>query len=540
MNLIELDAQADALLGLRGYTRDSVPAQGELVVLRGTANISTGGTAIDVTDSVHPDNRAMLERAARLVGLDVAGIDFITPDIARSYREAGGAICEVNSSPGLRPHQIAAQAPGAPPRDVIGPIIELMFPGGGNGRIPIAAITGTNGKTTTSRMLAHILRHAGGELGVRVVGLATTHGVTINDETVAQGDFAGAPGARILLGDPAVEAAVLETARGGILENGVGFDWCDVGAVLNVAADHLGLRGVASLDDLAAAKSCVATAARRLVVLNADDPRCLAMAAPKPPEQVCLFTLEPLDGRLRDAIGRGSLVIGLAERDGRETIHAYRRDGSEDLIATAAMPATLGGAARHNVQNAMAAAGLALGLGLSPGGIAAALAAFRGDHTDNPGRLNLIEGFPFTILHDAAHNPHGMRMACAALRALPASGRRICVITGVGYRHGEHIEAIAEIIAGEFDVFLCSRLEQIRRPNLVKRDFPLEEVPARLAAALATQGVDPDRVQTIDLDKDAVDRGLQMARAGDLLVLFTGLVAWTRERVLQFGATAPG
>jgi cyanophycin synthetase len=538
MNRIDLDAQADSVLRRQGHDRASIPAAGEVVFLRQTANISTGGTAIDVTEVIHPENRAMLERAARISGLDIVGIDFITPDIARSYRDVGGAICEINSSPGLRPHQVAAQVPGAPPRDVVGPIVDHLFPGGGNGRIPVAAITGTNGKTTTSRMLAHILDHAGPDIGVGVVGLVTTSGVTIDGRLVAKGDFAGGTGARILLRDPAIDAAVLETARGGIIKSGLAFDWCDVGAVLNVGDDHLGLHGVESVEDMARVKGRVAEAARSLAVLNADDPLCAGMAALKPPGQVCLFTLGALDETLRAHVDRGGPAICLETRDDGETICLHRPEGGQALVAVAALPATLDGTARHNVQNAMAAAGLAIGLGLQPARIAEALRGFRGDHADNPGRLNFFEGYPFKVVHDSAHNPDGIKVVCEVLRRIPVAGRRICVLSGVGFRHGDHIGEVADIIAGQFDFFICSRREKVLRITEVSRDFPLEEVPGRIAAALIERGVDPSKVVAIDLDTEAVDRGLAMAREGDLLALLTGMVEWTWDRMLVFGGGA--
>lgn len=534
MNRIVLDAQADEMLRRQGLSRDSAPAAGQTVYLRGTANISTGGTAVDVTDVVHPENRAMLERCARVMDLDIAGIDFISPDIARSYREVGGAICEVNSSPGLRPHQVAARVPGARPRDVVGPIIDLLFPGGSDGRVPTAAITGTNGKTTTARMLARILRQSGAEIGVGTVGLVTTHGVTIGDTLVTKGDFSGGSGARVVLGDPLVEAAVLETARGGIISGGLAFDWCNVSAVLNVSDDHLGLQGIDSLDEMAAVKRCVAQAARDLVVLNADDPRCLAMAALKPAGRTCLFTLDAQHPALTAQLAAGGRAVVAEPWDGAETLVLRHGSDAEPLIATTAIPATLGGAARHNLQNAMAAAALALGLGLSPRGVASGLAAFGGDPADNPGRLNLYAELPFKVIFDSAHNPAGIAVLCATLRALPVSGRRICVLSGVGYRHGHHIAEIARLLAGQFDFFICSRREKLPGYAEVVRDFPLEEVPQRIAAALRAEGVPADHLEVIDLDTAAVDRGLTLAREGDLLVLLTGLVEWTWDRILRF------
>ncbi|NIA67835.1 cyanophycin synthetase [Pelagibius litoralis] len=530
MNRIELDDETERMLGKRGYTADSIPDTGKLVELRGTANISTGGTSIDVTDKVHPENRSMLERAARVSGLDVVGIDFLTPDIGRSYREVGGAICEINSSPGLRPHQIAE----GPPRDVVGPIIDMLFPEKHNGRIPIAAITGTNGKTTTSRMLAHILRIAGAEIDVRSVGLVTTDGVHIDGDLVAQGDFAGGTGARVVLRDPAVEVAVLETSRGGIIKSGMAFDWCDVGAVLNVRADHLGYDGIETLDEMATLKSKVVEAARSLVVLNADDTRCLALAAKKQPQQVCLFTAGGLRDTLRQHIDKGGLAISLEEQSRGLALVLHKATSSDTVIPVAEIPATLGGAARHNVENAMAAVGLALGLGIRRENIAAALASFDSDHNCNPGRLNVFDGHPFKVVIDYAHNPDGLGAVCDTLRSLKTDGRRICVLAAFGHWHGEHIQEVADMVADKFDSFICSR--NVRRSDDLEplRGFPSQDIPKRLATALLGHRLDPANVTVVDSDKEATDRGLEIAEAGDLLTIFTGQPDWAWNRVVNY------
>ncbi|MDQ8154409.1 MAG: cyanophycin synthetase, partial [Gemmatimonadota bacterium] len=240
---LELDAQADAMLAKVGYTAESVPKAGEVVALRSTANLSTGGTATDVTDVIHPDNRDMAVRAIKAIGLDVGGVDFLTPNIAESYRRAGGAICEVNAAPGFRMHVAPSEGK---PRDVAGPVIDMLFPPGSPSRVPIAAITGTNGKTTTSRMLAHICKMAG-----QTPGLTTTDGVYIDGQRTVEGDMTGPTSARMVLMDPAIDVAVLETARGGLLRAGMGVRWVDVGAVLNVREDHLGQKGIDTLEQLA-------------------------------------------------------------------------------------------------------------------------------------------------------------------------------------------------------------------------------------------------------------------------------------------------
>ncbi|MEO3427574.1 Mur ligase family protein [Pelagibius sp. CAU 1746] len=533
MNRLELDREALRMLEKRGYSSDSVPPKGEVVTLRGTANISTGGTAIDVTDRIHPDNRLMLERAARVSGLDVAGVDFLTPDISRSYRVAGGAICEINYSPGLRPHLVAAQASGVA-RDVVGPIVDRLFPGRSNGRIPIAAVTGTNGKTTTTRMTAHILRRAGAEIGVGCIGAVTTDGVTIDGQMVAKGDVAGMSGAQVLLRDPSVEAAVLETSRGGIVKGGMAFDWCDVGAVLNIADDHVGADGIESLEDLARIKGRVIEAACRLAVLNADDPRCLALADLKAPAQVCLVSMKPLNQALRDHLARGGAAISLDGQAGDQLILLHSSEASEPVMKVKEIPATLGGAAKHNIQNAMAAIGLAHGLGLSREGIAKALTGFASDNACNPGRLNIYEGHPFKVVFDRAHNPDGVAALCEALGAMDVTGRRIAVLTGIGNRHARHIERVADIIAGKFDTFVCSRSSESTDIFEDVRGIPAAEITRRLHAALVARGVAPENAPMVEYYRDAVDRGLDLAEAGDLLVIMSWTPDWCWDRILAY------
>ncbi len=536
MNRIELDREAQRMLDKRGYTNDTIPPEGEVVYLRGTANISTGGTAIDVTDRIHPDNRVMLERAARISGLDVVGVDFLTRDISRSYRMIGGGICEVNFSPGLRPHFVAAQTSGVA-RDVVGPIIEWLFPGRSNGRIPLAAVTGTNGKTTTSRMTAHILRQAGSEIGVGTIGLVTTSGAEIDGQMVAKGDIAGATGAQVLLRDPSVDAAVLETSRGGIVKGGMAFDWCDVGAVLNVAHDHVGIDGIDSLDDMARIKGRVAEAARKLAVLNADDPRCLALARLKPAQQVCLISTQPAGALLRDHVAAGGLAISLDADADAPGILLHRPGTSDTVIKVVDIPATLGGAAKHNVQNAMAAIGLAYGLGISPAGIAAALASYDNTFDSNPGRFNIYKGHAFTTVLDMAHNPHGVLAVCDALQDMKTPGRRIGLLANFGNRHPEHIAEIAEMLAGQFDTFICSRNKGYSEAFKSIRGFPSEEIPKRIAAALEAQGVESSRIITIDDEAAAIDEALGLAGEGDLVVLFSGDSERCWQRVVGYPET---
>ena len=256
---IAIDHQALRLLEQMGYTQDSVPKDGERVFLRSTGNLSTGGTAIDKTDVIHPDNREMAVRAAKAVGLDVAGVDFLTKDITESHKEIGGAICEINAAPGFRMHVAPSEGE---PRDVAGKVMDMLFPPGSPTRIPIASITGTNGKTTTARMLAHVFKLSGHH-----TGLATTDGVYIDGHKTVEGDMTGPVAARMVLRDPSVDVAILETARGGLLRRGMGYRTCNVSACLNVQADHLGLRGVDTLEELAQVKRIVIEVAKDTAVL---------------------------------------------------------------------------------------------------------------------------------------------------------------------------------------------------------------------------------------------------------------------------------
>ncbi len=414
------DRAAQETLARQGLTADSVPAEGQRVFLRMTANLSSGGVAIDRTDEIHPDNAAIARRAALAVGLDVAGIDLLAPDISRSIRETGGGVVEVNAAPGLRMH--LAPSDGRP-RDVAEPIVGMMFPRGARARIPVLAVTGTNGKSTVGRMVAHILRHDG-----RTVGLTNTSGVYINDECLMAGDASGPRSARMLLRDPTVEAAVLECARGGILREGLAFDRCDVGAVLNVQPDHLGLKGIETLDDLAAVKSVVVEAVSRrgVSVLNADDPLTLRMAR-HAGGRVCWLSMRGGDaapGFLLKHISEGGLAVLYDPLSG--DIRLY--DGGVDrrVCNARAIPATLGGAALFNVQNALAATAMTYGAGVDPAAIASALSGFASSYEQNPGRMNIHDGHGFRVILDYAHNPDALRaLGCTVVALRPSAGRTI-------------------------------------------------------------------------------------------------------------------
>ena len=325
---IELD-----MLRNRSLTPDSVLPEGETVYLRKTANLSTGGSAIDVTDIVHPDNRRMAERAIKAVGLDVGGVDFLTTDITKSYRDTGGAICEINAGPGIRMHIAPSDGQA---RDVGGAVMDMLFPAGEPSRIPIAALTGTNGKTTTARMLSHILKMAG-----HVVGQTSTDAVMIDGNVSVKGDMTGPVSAGMVLRDPDVDMAVLETARGGIVRAGLGYRYCDVGAVLNVSADHLGLGGVDTLDDLARVKRLVVEVARDTAVLNADNIYTLKMAAHTQAQNIFYVTRNPQNPIVREHIKMGKRALVLEHGANGEQIMLYDKESQTPLMWTHLIPATL-------------------------------------------------------------------------------------------------------------------------------------------------------------------------------------------------------
>ncbi|MGH8033866.1 MAG: cyanophycin synthetase, partial [Lysobacterales bacterium] len=354
---LELDYQAETLMNKGGVSATTVLPPGEVFYLRSTANLSTGGTSIDVTDTVHPDNRQMAERAVRALGLDVGGVDFLIPDITESYKDIGGAIVEINAAPGFRMHVAPSEGK---PRDVAGKVMDMLFPPGTPTRIPVASITGTNGKTTTTRMLAHILKTAG-----HIVGMTSTDGVYIDGRLTVKGDMTGPSSAHIVLRDPSVDIAVMETARGGLLRSGLGYRRCDVAACLNVAADHLGLQGIDTLEQLAEVKRIVIEVARNTAVLNADDVLCLRMADYTEAEHVCYVTLNPLHALVKEHIRAGGRAVVLEQGMNGDMITLYDNGTHFQLLWTHLIPATMDGKAMHNVQNAMFAAALAYSLGKS-------------------------------------------------------------------------------------------------------------------------------------------------------------------------------
>jgi len=500
-----------------------VPDLGQVVYLRSTANLSTGGTATDVTDVIHPDNREMAERAVRAVGLDVGGVDFLSTDITESYRKIGGGICEVNAAPGFRMH--VAPSEGTP-RDAAGPVIDMLFPPGAPSRVPIAAITGTNGKTTTARMLAHITKMAG-----YTPGLTTTDGVYIDGQRTVSGDMTGPVSARMVLADPQIDIAVLETARGGLIRAGMGVNEVNVGAVLNVQSDHLGLKGIDTLEQLAEVKRVVIEVATDCAVLNADDPLVLRMSGYTDAKNICYVTMNPEHTLVREHIRAGGRACALEGGVNGQMITLYDRGGHIPLVWTHLIPATLEGRALHNVQNAMFAAAMAFSLGIKLDAIRQGLRTFDSTFFQAPGRMNVFNEHPFKVLFDYGHNAHAVNVMADLAQRLDTAGRRIVVLAGPGDRRDEDLVAIANAVAGRFDHYICRRDDALR-------DRATDEVPRIQAEALRAAGVPESAISIIPDEQDAIDAALRMGRPGDLLLIFADALTRSWKQITKF-STSP-
>ena len=520
---LEFDHQAERLLAKLGYDHDTVPAKDEVVYLRSTANLSTGGTAIDVTDVIHPDNREMAIRSINAIDLDIGGVDFLTKDITESYREAGGGICEVNAGPGFRMH--VAPSEGTP-RDVAGPVIDMLFPPDSPSKIPIAAVTGTNGKTTTSRMLAHVLKMSG-----LTVGLTSTDGVYIDGKLSVPGDMTGPVSAQMILRDPSVDAAVMETARGGMVRSGLGFHECNVAGCINVASDHLGMRGIDTLEQLADVKRVPIEIATDAAVLNADDPLCLQMADYTDAEKVVYVTMNPAHPLVKRHIQAGGQAFVLEQGMNGHLIAIYDNETHTPLLWTHLIPATIEGRALHNVQNAMFAAALAYNMDIGIEDIRQGLRTFDSTFFQAPGRMNIYDEHPFRVILDYAHNPAAVKAMCGLVDRFDVDGKRIVVLAGPGDRRDDDIREIAAIAAGHFDHFIC-RCDDNRRGR------GHDEVAVMLKNKLLEMGVSADRIEAVPDEQEATTRALEMAQTGDLVLVLGDNTKRTWKQIIYFNSGA--
>ncbi len=520
---ITIDEQTMEVLERAGIGLDDVPETGQFVQLKLTGNMSTGGTSIDRTDDIHPDNVEIARMAAMVVGLDIAGIDFIAEDISQSVRQTTGAIVEVNAGPGFRMHTHPTEGH---PRHVGRAVVDMLFPRGSESRVPIVAVTGTNGKTTTTRMIAHIMKTAG-----KKVGLTTTDGIYIDGQQIMAGDMSGPSSARMVLKNPTIDYAVLETARGGILRSGLGFDRCNIAVVTNVTSDHLGLKGVDTMAELARVKAVVPQSVLRdgASVLNADNEWTVDMTRTARGE-IIFFAMNEDNPVLKDHFReRGRAVVLRETRQGDMiTIVEHRRETS--LLLASQIPATFEGRARVNIANAMAAASAALADDVSLDYIRQALRTFTSSFYQTPGRFNMVDLGGKRVIVDYCHNLAGLEAMADFVQRMGAEST-VAVISMPGDRSDEDIRGFGELAAKTFG-------QLVIREDDNTRGRKSGEIADMLATTAVDSGLDADRI-FIELDEmEAVQKALQISDKSDLVILLVDKPAKVWEMLTSSGASA--
>ncbi|KGN38730.1 cyanophycin synthetase [Knoellia subterranea] len=518
---IKVDAAAEQLVHDQGFAMDEVPPQGTMVKLALTGNMSTGGISVDRTFDAHPDNVEIAEEAARMVGLDVAGIDFICPDIASPVRETGGAICEVNAAPGFRMH---THPTIGEPQFIAKPVVDLLFPPGAPSRVPIVAVTGTNGKTTTSRMIAHIMKGVG-----RKVGMTSTDGIVVDERLVFKADASGPKSARMVLQNPRVDFAVMEVARGGILREGLGYDRNDVAVVTNVAPDHLGLRGIETVEQLADVKAVVVEAVPRngFAVLNADDALVRKMRR-RCSGSIVWFTTSTPGTAVRDFVDehcrRGGRAVVLEPSDKGDMIVIRHGRRSMQLAWTHLLPSTFGGTAMFNVSNAMAAAGAAFAIGTGLHEIRQGLRTFSTSYYLSPGRMNQVNVNNVDVIVDYCHNAPGMKVLgefveryAEAKSGATELGKlsRLGVIATAGDRRDADMRELGTIAAQHFDVIVVREDERLRG----RKPGETAGLVAEGAKAAMADGARCRQVEIVTDELSAVRHVMARANPGDIVVV---------------------
>jgi cyanophycin synthetase len=510
---ISVDRDTLDLLAKKDYTLETIPEKGEIVYLKSTANLSTGGTSIDVTDIVHPQNIFICERISRVIGLDICGIDIMAQNLTQPLTENGGVVLEVNAAPGFRMH--LAPSEGLP-RNVAASVIDMLYPQGKLSQIPIIAVTGTNGKTTTTRLIAHIVRSNG-----KRVGFTTSDGVYVHNTMLMKGDTTGPVSAEFILKDPTVEFAVLETARGGILRAGLGFNACDIGVVTNIQEDHLGIADIHNLDDLTRVKAVVIGAVRRKgwAVLNADNGYCVRIAKDARCN-VAYFSMDENNPVIKEHCKKGG--IAAIYENGYITI----KTGDWKLRVDKAthIPLTFGGSVNFMIQNVLAATLAAYLWGYKPEDIRLSLETFIPSAAHTPGRMNVFRFKDFKVLVDFAHNPDGFNGVKAYLQTVEAT-EHVGIISGTGDRRDEDIVETAKIAANMFDkIYICQEKYLRGRVQSELSDLLVKGI----------REVDPSKEIIINHNsaaclKDAIDN----AKKGSYLTILSNTIDNTIQRVTE-------
>jgi cyanophycin synthetase len=510
---INVDSMTERLLSQGGFAMFDVLPGGQRLNLKSTANLSTGGTATDVTEEVHEDVRLMCERISRLVGMDCLGIDIVATSLDLPLDPHSSGVVEVNAAPGFRMHLEPTEGR---PRDVAAPFVEMLFPSDQNHEVPIVAVTGTNGKTTTSRLISHALKYEG-----KTVGFAGTTGVEIDGVEILSGDYSGPDGAAVVLREPTIDHAVLEVARGGIVRRGLGFDDCDIGVLLNVGEDHIGNDGVEDVDELALVKATVIEAVREngVSVLNADDPIVVGLRDLARGE-IIYFSLDPTNetvvahlesGGVAVLVDRGEVVI----RSPMPPIH---------VLPVVDAPITLRGVATFNVANVLAAVAALHGLGTPVDKIRTGISTFHSSATQNPGRMNMIDFVTFKVIVDYGHNVPAVRAMGNALPHL-TSGRKIVVAHGTGNRLDESIRSFGSALAEVYDYIILAEVDPRNRVD--------GESPALVRSGAVERGHPEANIEIVMDELKAIDRAFEIVRPGDLIVVQVDQVTPMLDHIMQ-------
>ncbi|TDH27799.1 cyanophycin synthetase [Segetibacter sp. 3557_3] len=503
---ITIDDSTLKMLEEKGYTLESVPASGELVLLKHTANLSTGGTSTDVTDEVHPTNIFMAERISKIIGLDICGIDIMAENLKVPINENGGAVLEVNAAPGFRMHIEPAQGLA---RNVSEPVVDMLFPRGMNGRIPIIAVTGTNGKTTTTRLTAHICKTAGYK-----VGFTTSDGVYIQNTLMMTGDCTGPMSAQFVLKDPTVDFAVLECARGGILRAGLGFQNCDIAIVTNVSSDHIGLGGIDDLEQMAKVKQVLPETVfeHGYAILNADDDRVYAMRKDLDCN-VAFFSMDENNPRIKEHCADG----GLASVYENGYVSILKGNWKIRVEKVSEIPLTFGGKAVHNIMNTLPAI-LATYIfrNIKSEDIKLALNTFVPSPVQTPGRLNLFQFRKFNFLVDFAHNPAGLQLLCDFVNKMDST-KKVGIISGTGDRRDDDIRELGRISGRNFD-------EIIIRQDRHLRGRSADEIVNLLLEGINDSKREDVPIKVILNEKEAIMYAYENAEPGSIITIMADVV----------------
>ncbi|KFC20209.1 cyanophycin synthetase [Chryseobacterium sp. FH1] len=511
---IDVDKDTNELLEKLNYTLETIPQKGEIVYLKSTANLSTGGTSIDVTDMIHPENVQMAERVSRIIGLDVCGIDIMAENLTQPLKESGGAILEVNAAPGFRMH--LAPSEGLP-RNVAAPVVDMLYPPGKEFRIPIIALTGTNGKTTTTRILAHIVKNNG-----KRVGFTTSDGIYIQNTLLQKGDTTGPQSAEFILKDPTVEFAVLETARGGILRSGLGFGTCDIGVLTNIKEDHLGISDIHNLKDLTRVKRVVLDSVKKdgWCVLNADDEYSMRLVDDLK-SKIALFSLDENNPHIKRFAKEGKITCVYEE--GFVTIK--KGEWKIRIERVKNIPITMEGKAKFMIANVLAASLAAYVYGFEIPNIALALTTFIPSAQLTPGRLNIFNFKNFKVMIDFAHNPAGYEAIEDFLKSVEAN-KKIGIISGVGDRRDGDIREIGKIAGRMFDHIIIRNEKHLR-------GRPEEEINGLIIEGIqeANRNIS---YECIPKEIDALKHAMSLAEEGTFITALSDVITNAIELVQEY------